>query len=119
MVAFNFKPYFADDVQNGVKLRTIRQKRRASPGDALQLYTGMMHKNCRKLRDATCTQVSKIEIDENSLFYAGRMVDAKGRDKFAKLDGFPDWEAMVLWFKKQYPKKEFPIEMYLHEWNPL
>lgn len=40
-------------------------------------------------------------------------------DDFAREDGFIDYEAMVLFFKKLYPKKEWPITLHLTEWNPL
>jgi hypothetical protein len=40
MVAFNFATEFAGPVERREKKQTIRQTRRAKPGDAIQLYTG-------------------------------------------------------------------------------
>ncbi len=65
MVAYSFAKQFAEKVESGEKLQTIRAKgkrRPARPGEALQLYTGMRTKSCRKLRDAVCHRVLDIEI---------------------------------------------------------
>ena len=40
MVAFNFKPYFAPDVESGKKTRSIRTSKKCNVGDAIQLYRG-------------------------------------------------------------------------------
>lgn len=90
--------------------------------DALQLYTGMMHKNCRKLRDAVCTRAVKVELADHGVFvgdFGGQQLNGEDADVFAQQDGFIDYEAMVLFFKKLYPKKEWPITLYLTEWGPL
>lgn len=121
MVAFNFTVYI-DKVESGKKRRTIRQKRRAKVGDKLQLYTGMMDKNCRKLRDAICTNVERVEFSDHGVFvgdFAGRQLRDDDADEFARLDGFRDYVDMLAWFKKTYPKKQLPFEMYLHEWEPV
>lgn len=51
MVAYNFKSQHVHAVESGAKRHTLRaeRKRHARVGEAVQLYTGMMHKNCRKL----------------------------------------------------------------------
>ena len=71
MVAFNFKAQFADAVERGVKRQTIRAIRKDGRvphiGSALQLYTGMRTKNCRKLKDAVCTNVWPITIASKSI----------------------------------------------------
>lgn len=123
MVSFNFT-VFIDKVESGEKTQTIRRKRRCKPGDRLQLYTGMRHKGCRKLRDAVCTDVTMIDIGNDEIcFYSESGVDGflegKQADKFARLDGFDDLEHMVGWFREAYPDEEFPLTMYLHEWEPL
>ena len=117
MVAINFT-VFVDKVESGEKRRTIRRKPRCKPGDRLQLYTGMMHKGCRKLRDAICTNVQKITLYETHL-YVGDLLMIESAEDFARLDGFRDFEHMVGWFRDTYPDDEFPLEMYLHEWDPL
>jgi hypothetical protein len=65
MVAYNFIKQFADDVESGKKLQTIRKvgkRKHALPGDTLQLYTGMQTKSCRLLREALCTTLIPIRI---------------------------------------------------------
>jgi hypothetical protein len=67
MVAYNFKPQFAPLVEAGTKLQTIRAERRsrhAAPGEAIQLYTGMRTKACRKLLtpDPICQSVEPLLI---------------------------------------------------------
>lgn len=121
MVAFNFT-VFVDKVESGKKRRTIRKKRRAKVGDRLQLYTRMMHKDCRKLRDAICTNVVKVELDAHGVFvgdFAGLQLRGSEADKFARLDGFKNHADMMAWFKSTYPKDTLPIVGYLHEWEPL
>lgn len=65
MVAYNFQKQFADDVESGKKTQTIRKAGKRNPpkvGDALQLYTGMRTKSCRKLADVICTDIRVIKI---------------------------------------------------------
>ena len=72
MVAYNFQPRFAPLVESGTKTQTIRavgKRRHASPGDALQLYTGMRTKQCRLLLNATCLSTQKIEITFGGAVY--------------------------------------------------
>lgn len=69
MVAFNFMAAFAPQVESGVKQSTIRRRRKdgrppCRVGDALQLYTGMRTKSCRKLREVVCTRIVPIAVDE-------------------------------------------------------
>lgn len=54
MAAYNFQKRFATLIESGDKNHTIRRigkRRHASPGEAIQLYTGMRTKFCRKLLD--------------------------------------------------------------------
>ncbi|MBL1176886.1 hypothetical protein [Pantanalinema sp. GBBB05] len=67
MVAYNFKACFAPLVESRQKRQTIRaegKRKHAKPGDALQLYTGMRTKVCRKLLnpDPECASTHEIEI---------------------------------------------------------
>lgn len=105
MVAFNFQKQFAADVENGEKRQTIRAHRkdgrRPKIGDALQLYTGMRTKACRKLRDAACHDVCDIRIDENrvTVWSPQEFLDPEA---LAKSDGFKSWAEMRDWFAKTH-----------------
>lgn len=114
MVAINFKNEFAEDVESGKKRQTIRKKARCKPGDALQLYTGMRTKKCRKLADAICTSVAPVTIDHCSI-YSGQM-KLLNEDQIARDDGFEDFTAMAEWFEKQYGV--LPFEGELIKWKP-
>jgi hypothetical protein len=48
MVAYSFNPIFVGPILAGTKRQTIRaeRKRHARPGEAMQLYTGMMRWWC-------------------------------------------------------------------------
>jgi hypothetical protein len=64
MVAYNFKKQFVLLVETGKKQQTIRslRKRHIKPGEAMQLYTGMRTKACRKLvtPDPLCISVEPL-----------------------------------------------------------
>ncbi len=124
MVAINFMPQFADDVEDGIKTQTIRQKARCKRGDKLQLYTGMRTKSCRKLADVICTSVVPIKIDATEMFLDGRRVFAgdalrdefEDRDNdFAKKDGFAGYVEMADWFHEQYGP--LPFEGFVIKWD--
>lgn len=100
MVAYSFQPSFAAEILAGRKRQTIRlprgeRCRHARRTDALQLYTGMRTRQCRKLGDAICTGVHEVVLD----FTAGRVTldDAieishpGDLDAFAAIDGFGGW----------------------------
>lgn len=112
MVAYNFRAQFADDVESGSKLQTIRKvgKRRPPvPGEQLQLYTGMRTRSCRLLNRGICTRVIGIKIrpkfhevlvqvDERYW----QIVDSdKSLDQLAKDDGFGSVEAFFQFFEAQ------------------
>ncbi|WP_306131094.1 hypothetical protein [Roseovarius sp. MMSF_3350] len=113
MVAYNFQPIFAKPVEIGRKRQTIRAHRKdgrhAKRGDALQLYTGMRTKACRKLRDATCTATIPVRIEAQRLTVGNTDLRAIGiagdemlMDIFAQADGFIDWQDMRDWFQKTH-----------------
>ena len=104
MVAYNYKAQFASDVESGRKRQTIRAKRRdgrcPSPGDALQHYTGMRTKNCRKLRDAVCSMVHDIKIKENgTVKIDGQTLGNICVEDLAKADGFTSREPFIAFFR--------------------
>lgn len=126
MVAYNFQPKFADDVEYGIKTQTIRRSARCKKGDAIQLYTMQRTKECRKLGDAICTRVTPIKICDTEMFLDGRRVFAgdalrdefEDRDNdFAKKDGFSGYMEMADWFREKYGS--LPFEGFVIEWRLL
>ena len=118
MVAYSFKPSFAAAILAGEKRQTIRAPRgdrcrHARRGDGLQLYTGMRTRACRKLGDATCSEVREVVLD----FQGGRVLlddaieidSAEARDAFAQSDGFRavggarPWHVMRRWWAATHP----------------
>lgn len=131
MVALNFSPQFADDVEDGVKRRSIRAPRKDGrdprAGDELQLYTGMRQPACRKLRDAKCIRVRPVEISHMGIKLAGKNLYAGdapaysgGPDPerydgdFARADGFGSFSEMADWFDKTHG---LPFAGNLIEWQ--
>jgi len=119
MVAFNFKAQFADDVESGKKRQTIRQKCRCRIGDALQLYTGMRTKNCRKLRDAACLDVVSVIIGDDPfgrlrVIVGGREIRGGRLDQFVKADGFARRMDLRDFFAVQYG---LPFNGWLIKWE--
>lgn len=132
MVAFNFQKRFAPDVEDGTKLQTIRATRKdgKSPckiGDALQLYTGMRTKSCRKLNDAVCTAVRAVRIEDRpfgGLYMDNYKLQPGGGNQypnpkefdndFARADGFEDFMSMYFWFQNTHG---LPFEGYLIKWK--
>lgn len=106
MVALNFKPEFSLAVETGRKRQTIRLPRKdgrdPKPGDALQLYTGMRQRTCRKLREAKCTNIEAIQIYRNMIVLAGRELGHQEASDFAKADGFGSFGDMTNWFHKTH-----------------
>ena len=118
MVAFNFKPRFAEAVASGTKRQTIRATRRAKPGDRLQLYTGQRTKSCRKLiePDPVCTAVDYVSIRPDYLTLGDTRKHPGDADDFARRDGFKSYDEMVAWFHEQYGSAYF--QGYVHVWTP-
>ena len=105
MVAYSFQKMFAPQVEGLTKLQTVRanRKRHARPGDAVQLYTAMRTKYCRKLvtPDPICTHLDdiRLEIGEvpipdgqagyiDAIEINGRALAADDIEAFAVADGF-------------------------------
>lgn len=107
MVAFSFKGQFAEPILAGTKRQTVRAFGSCNwpkAGHALQLYTGMRTKQCRKIRpDVTCTEVCMIEIEVDpqhpeiiaAIKIDGMVLGSRAIERFAIADGFfglPDAE---------------------------
>ncbi|MEM8724646.1 MAG: ASCH domain-containing protein [Pseudomonadota bacterium] len=100
MVAYSFKKQFIEPIASGRKLQTVRglRKRHARPGEALQLYTAMRTKHCRKILqpDPICCGVDDIwmwiEDRSDELIKAITVnsipLDDEGIEAFAIADGF-------------------------------
>lgn len=100
MVAYSFKGRFAEPIVSGEKSQTIRalRKRHAHVGEAVQLYTAMRTKQCRKLLDVdpVCTGVHDVKIlisRDHPEIIAGIRIDdvpllAGSVEEFAWKDGF-------------------------------
>ena len=118
MTAYNFKAQFADDVKSGRKTQTIRAERKDQhvprAGSALQLYTGMRTKSCRKLRDAVCEYTREITMTELGLKMDGVALCPDSILKLAKADGFDSIESFRVFFKSTHG---FPFKGVLIKWK--
>jgi hypothetical protein len=116
MVAINFSADHAPKVESGEKNQTIRQTRRGKVGDRCQLYTGQRTKECRKLRsdDPPLLHVTPCHIRPEGFVVGNTKGVPKGRDAFARADGFKDYKTMVAWFKARYGSETFVG--FLHVW---
>ncbi|WP_375591031.1 ASCH domain-containing protein [Hoeflea alexandrii] len=99
MVAYSFKTYFAPQIEDGSKRHTIRghRRRHAHVGEAVQLFTGMRTRNCKKIiPDPVCVAVLPIlimscDLIEPGLAYIqidGRPLNRDEIEAFAVSDGF-------------------------------
>ena len=103
MVAYNFKARFAPDVEARRKTQTIRpdgKRKHARQGVAIQLYTGMRTKDCRKLGEAICSGSTRCTIDYDRVAVGG--FNVPGLDAFAQADGFHDFVSMAAWFEEAH-----------------
>lgn len=116
MVALNFSPLFVPQIEDGIKCQTIRVKPRTSPGEALQLYTGQRTKECRKIGDAICRDVSYVSLTEGGLVLDQRRFPMN-MDEFARLDGFENYASMWKWFATRYQTTSFTG--YVIRWRDL
>lgn len=89
------------------KRQTIRangKRRHARPGEAIQLYTAMRTKQCRKIGDAKCESVHKIEMEitECSLYIEIDGRTLKSIHDFARQDGFEHGEDMLQFWQEEH-----------------
>jgi len=104
MPALNFQKQFVELVRERKKRQTIRLVRKypIKVGDKLYLYYGMRTKYCKKIADAVCTGINKIEIYESGVRSSFICGDINGLNKFARYDGFENWDQMRDWFNKNH-----------------
>ena len=120
MVAYSFKPRFVEPIRRGLepgpwlrgmKRQTIRadRKRHARPGEEVQLYRGMRTKQCFLIGKALCIGIYRINIHfrarhrswlRNSL--DGKIDRRDGLDRFARRDGFADWEELATFWRDEH-----------------
>ena len=99
-----FKPQFADAVENGTKLQTVRTrpKRMPKPGDKIscRAWTEKPYRSKHRiLRESVITKVSMFEMSDSSITVASY---AEPCEDFAKADGFASFSEMVDWFRRTH-----------------
>ncbi len=133
VVAYSFQRRFAEPIIAGTKCQTIRahRKRHARSGEALQLYTGMRTKHCRKLIDVDpiCTSVTPVRLafDRSRVLWNYDIeIDgtAIGRQRwaqseFARDDGFANIDDMADFWFEQHGRgaKEIDFKGVLIRWK--
>lgn len=120
MVAYNFKKQFVPLIEAGLKRQTIRapRKRHTRPGEAIQLYSGMRTRSCRKLvnPDPICISVEPLLMnDELGINLDNRWLSRNDLETLAVADGFSDWEACLGFFEAVHG---FPFQGVLIKWEP-
>lgn len=147
MVAYSFNRRFVDAIRvglNGVSLsfdrepkrQTIRQvskRRHARPGETIQLYTGMRTKSCQLIGEARCIGFEGVllkwsefpsfnlfdiaEREPNQWRRVGKLRPIVDLDRFARDDGFPDFEEMRAFWRDTHGLETF--EGVVIKWEPL
>lgn len=116
-----FKPQFAGPVERGEKLQTVRPtpKRMPKPGDKISLraWTDKPYRSKQRvLMESTITKVDTFSIDT---FPTMRINDLRLKyrsdcDEFARADGFPDYAALLDWFRNTHG---LPFEGIVIHWS--
>lgn len=124
-----FKPRFARLVESGKKKQTIRPtpKRFPKPGDLISLreWSGKPYRSKQRLLMEACiTDVRVCAITDNGIGIETEgskdslvMLDEQRRDRFAKADGFNDWNEMRDWFKTEH--KQLPFVGIVIYWEKI
>lgn len=105
MPAYNYKPQFADKVEQLIKRQTIRPKRKrpTRPSDTLYHYTGMRTKACRKLLEAKCQDVQPIDFGrDGEVWVDGQQLTHRQITELAEADGFDSTIEFWRFFEQQY-----------------
>jgi hypothetical protein len=118
MVAYNFKQQFVPLIETGAKQQTIRlpRKRHTKPGEAMQLYTGMRTKACRKLvtPDPLCLSVEPLLMhDALGIKLNDCWLTNEALTQLALADGFADWDECLRFFSTMHG---LPFEGVLIKW---
>jgi hypothetical protein len=109
VVALNFSARFVPLVESRLKRQTIRVGARVKPGQAIQLYTGMRTKACRKLvtPDPICDTCMYIGLTAQGITLSDASKFPRNIDEFARADGFKDFHDMWDWFFSTYKTMSF------------
>jgi hypothetical protein len=108
MPLLGFKKRFAPAVESGKKRQTIRARRKdgldPKPGQTLYLYTALRTTQARKLREATCTAVKAVTIDESGMLLLDGLavIEPSDRNAFAIADGFGSWDELVDYWQTEH-----------------
>ncbi|HYD66120.1 hypothetical protein [Azospirillum sp.] len=147
MVAYSFQRRFAEPIRVGLssvslsfdrwpKRQTIRamgKRRHASPGEIVQLYTGMRTRNCELLGEGRCVGFGGVllkwsEWPSYCLFdlfehaprefrRVGPLRPIADMDQFARDDGFNDFDDMKAFWFDTHGATTF--EGVVIKWEPL
>jgi len=118
-----FKPQFAEMVERGEKLQTVRPtpKRMPKPGDKISLrtWTGKPYRSKQRvLRDAVVSKVETIKIEGDTLEWQitvdGHVLCPIMWSAFARADGFPCTTDFVWWFIRNHG---LPFEGIVIHWQ--
>lgn len=107
MVAINFSARFAGPVERGEKRQTIRRGKKCATGATLQLYTGQRTKECRKIGEAVCRDVTYVCLTARGVTLGDKSKFPSDIDDFARADGFADYADMWKWFSERYETNSF------------
>lgn len=123
MVAYSFNKRFIQSIEHGLRvhldedaalrippkrqtIRAIGRRRHATPGAILQLYTGMRTKQCRKIGDARCTSVGKVQLRFTDFDFVilldSKVLGPRKMQEFARADGFQDWQDMFSFWRREH-----------------
>jgi hypothetical protein len=135
MGALSFKGQFVPKVQAGLKNKpngkrqSIRnyRKRPLKVGETVYLYFAMRTKWCKKIGESIIKSVQDILITEKGVTVYNILSDGRLKfsraytskatlDKFAKSDGFRNWETMKRWWKLTHGPEALPFRGNLYKW---
>ena len=120
MPALGFQKQFVPMIEDGSKHHTIRRKRKnpIKVGDVLYLYTGMRTKQCRLIKEVTCTAVVPIKIMPGTgiVRLGDTTLTEKTLEVFATNDGFSDVHSFFEFFKI-YPMYILLLELEVIYWR--
>jgi hypothetical protein len=135
VVAYSFKRRFVDPIRVGLSrvslsfdcqpkhqtIRAIGKRRHARPGETLQLYCAMRTRQCFKIGEARCIEVSPIAIAVNlhtmPITLNGQHLGGGRIHEFAQADGFDHGEDMHEFWKAEHGLG--PFEGVLIRWEPF
>lgn len=123
MAVLIFGERFASAVATGTKQQTIRPSRprgiREGHRFSLRKWENKAYRSRQvELREAICTQIGTIEIDESfrefKFIVDGQRLTQDQWAKLARDDGFDCTTDMLDWFRKTYG---LPFEGFLIQWQ--